>query len=145
MERKRFTVDEANRILPLLREEIVLIQDRMKWLSENPPRLDYVVEQYRIPSDSPVPRDYFTSLLLLRRALGRLEALGCQLKDVGKGLVDFPSRLGGKEVLLCWSLGEESVSYYHDPRAGYAGRQPIPGGPEDPNQGGEDGPSGRGN
>ena len=124
--RKRFTVEEANRTLPTLRDVVETIQDRMKWMNAHKPRLDYLVKEYRIPCESPVPGDYFASLVQVRAALGEMESLGCQLKDIRMGTVDFPARLFGKDVLLCWTLGEEKVAFYHTPQAGYAGRQPIP-------------------
>ena len=123
---KIFTVEEANRMLPVLRDVVETIQDRMRWLSGHRPRIEYLVEEHRIPHESPVPADYFESLVQVRSALVHLEALGCQLKDIGRGLVDFPARLSGKPVLLCWCLGEESVGYYHDEKSGYAGRRPLP-------------------
>lgn len=54
-----------------------------------------------------------------------LEELGILLKDRRMGLVDFPSEIGGKKVLLCWRLGESEVQFWHDEDAGYAGRQPL--------------------
>jgi len=54
-----------------------------------------------------------------------LEELGIQLKDRRLGLVDFPSELAGKRVLLCWRLGETEVQFWHDEDAGYSGRQPL--------------------
>jgi hypothetical protein len=56
---------------------------------------------------------------------GELEALDIQLKDRRIGLIDFPSELEGRRVLLCWRLGEPSVQFWHDEDAGYAGRQPL--------------------
>jgi hypothetical protein len=56
---------------------------------------------------------------------GELEALDIQLKDRRIGLVDFPTELDGRRVLLCWRLGEDSVQYWHDEDVGYAGRQPL--------------------
>ena len=56
---------------------------------------------------------------------GELEALGIQLKDRRTGLIDFPSEMDGRRVLLCWRLGEESVQYWHDEQSGFAGRQPL--------------------
>jgi hypothetical protein len=123
---KHFTVDQANEALPVLREAVGTLQDRMKWLHENPPEIPFIVKEFRIPFDAPVSRPYFTRLIEVREALGEVHSLGCQIKDIRMGLVDFPSRLFGKEVLLCWRVGEEAVEYYHDLESGYSGRQPIP-------------------
>lgn len=137
MAAKHFTVEEANRMLPALREVVSLLRERMGWLSSNRPKLDYLIEEYKIPQESPVPSDYFQNLLQVRKALNTVENLGCQLKDIQKGLVDFPSTLSGREVLLCWHLGEESVSHYHDLRSGYAGRKPLPDGAGSDPEGGD--------
>jgi hypothetical protein len=48
-----------------------------------------------------------------------------QIKDIDRGLVDFPALIGGKEVFLCWEKGEESVEFWHDLDAGFAGREPL--------------------
>ena len=52
-------------------------------------------------------------------------ASGARLKDPETGLVDFPARLDGREVLLCWRLGEERIAWYHDAEAGFRGRKPL--------------------
>ncbi len=126
MDRKHFTIEEANSTLPVVRKVVGTIQDRMKWLASNQPQIPYLVKAFRIPMDAPVPLDYFASLLQVRDALGEMDSLGCQIKDIQMGLVDFPSRLLGREVLLCWRIGEEAVEYYHDLKSGYSSRRPIP-------------------
>jgi hypothetical protein len=47
------------------------------------------------------------------------------VKGVDPALVDFPAEYGGREVLLCWTEGEESIGWYHLPEAGFAGRRPV--------------------
>lgn len=61
----------------------------------------------------------------LRDALTALLELGVEVKDLDAGLVDFPSVREGEEVLLCWQLGEERVSWWHRPEDGFAGRRPL--------------------
>ena len=62
------------------------------------------------------------------RALEALAALGVEVKDVDRGLVDFPAMhpSEGEPVLLCWHLGEERVGYWHSVEGGFAGRKPLP-------------------
>ena len=55
-----------------------------------------------------------------------LQELGVQVKDLDRGLVDFPCLHRGREVLLCWELGEDEVAYWHGAEEGYAGRKPLP-------------------
>jgi hypothetical protein len=54
-----------------------------------------------------------------------LEELGCVLKDMGTGLIDFPAVRLGTRVWLCWKLGEETVSFWHSLNEGFAARRPI--------------------
>lgn len=54
-----------------------------------------------------------------------IDRRGIQIKDVRRGLVDFPHMMEGREVFLCWVLGEDTISYWHELAAGYAGRQRI--------------------
>lgn len=67
----------------------------------------------------------------LARCIERLHALGVQVKDVQRGLLDFPAvrddAVGGEEVvLLCWHVGEPEVAYWHGLEDGFAGRRPLP-------------------
>ncbi len=48
-----------------------------------------------------------------------------QVKDIDRGLIDFPAMLGGKEVFLCWEKGEEDIEFWHDLDAGYSGRERL--------------------
>jgi hypothetical protein len=61
----------------------------------------------------------------LKTALEKIEEIGCQLKDIEIGLVDFPTLYRGKEVYLCWKLGESGIGFWHHVEDGYRGRQPI--------------------
>lgn len=64
-------------------------------------------------------------------ALAELEERGIVVRDLERGLVDFPSRHpGGREVLLCWQFGEPDLAWWHLPEDGFAGRRPLPLPPE---------------
>ena len=56
----------------------------------------------------------------------RLEGLGVLVKDLDRGLVDFPALRGDEEVLLCWQVGEDEVGFWHGLEEGFAGRKPLP-------------------
>ncbi|HDL17543.1 MAG TPA: DUF2203 family protein [Bacteroidetes bacterium] len=116
---KHFTPQEANNTLPLVKrivKDILYTGQRIRSLSaylkedvENHPGLEDMMKQLEL---------YFVEL----------EDIGCYYKDwsFGIGLVDFPSFIDEKEVLLCWRSDEKNLSYYHDCQEGYAGRKPIP-------------------
>ena len=61
----------------------------------------------------------------LARVLEEIQALGVVVKDLDTGLVDFPSVRDGRDVLLCWRLGEDEVAFWHGYDDGFAGRRPI--------------------
>jgi hypothetical protein len=57
--------------------------------------------------------------------LAEIDSIGVQVKDLEKGLLDFPSLMDGKTVLLCWKLGEPSIAHWHTEEEGFAGRKPL--------------------
>ena len=65
------------------------------------------------------------AFLEMRNALVELQAMEVVLRDLDRGLVDFPSIRDGREVFLCWEEGEDEIGYWHDLEAGYGGRQPL--------------------
>jgi hypothetical protein len=60
------------------------------------------------------------------RCVQQLEHLGVLVKDLDRGLVDFPALREGEEVLLCWEVGEDEVAFWHGVEEGFAGRKPLP-------------------
>ncbi len=70
----------------------------------------------------PYPQEF----IRLTDILHRLTERGIQIKDIGKGLIDFPHlRDDGEEVYLCWKLGEETIGFWHPIQDGFTGRQPV--------------------
>jgi hypothetical protein len=61
----------------------------------------------------------------IRHLIEELHAFGCELKDPDKGLIDFLSLRNGREVYLCWYLGEDRIRFWHDLDTGFSGRQPL--------------------
>lgn len=124
-----FTVDHANRTLPLVRRIVEdIVREHRRW-QEKIVELDLLVSGARADMPDPravaLERDVQTIARDIDQFQGELEALGIQLKDRRIGLIDFPSEMDGRRVLLCWRLGEPSVQYWHDEQSGYAGRQPL--------------------
>ena len=105
-----------------------IVREHRRW-QESIVELDLLVSGVR--ADLPDPRAAVLELRVqaIAREIdefeGELESLGIQLKDRRIGLIDFPSEMDGRQVLLCWRLGESSVQYWHDEHSGYAGRQPL--------------------
>jgi hypothetical protein len=57
--------------------------------------------------------------------LAEIDEIGVQVKDLEQGLLDFPSMMDGKPVLLCWKLGEPTIAHWHTEEEGFAGRKPL--------------------
>jgi hypothetical protein len=57
--------------------------------------------------------------------LAEIDSIGVQVKDLEQGLLDFPSVIDGKPVLLCWKLGEPAIAHWHTEKEGFAGRKPL--------------------
>jgi hypothetical protein len=66
-----------------------------------------------------------SSARVLKAAMERIQEIGCQVKDLETGLIDFPTLYRDQEVYLCWKLGESSISFWHHIEDGFRGRQPI--------------------
>ena len=124
---KLFTVDEANALLPSVKKIVSRIQRSHKAVSryrDGAKRAAEAAEQGGGGIAQGV--HYATVLSQLTLALADLEALGVQLKDFERGLVDFPSLRDGRMVLLCWQMGEgDELEWWHDLDTGFAGRTPL--------------------
>jgi hypothetical protein len=61
----------------------------------------------------------------MEQAVLQIDAWGVALRDIGSGLVDFPALANGRPIWLCWKLGEDDIAYWHELKAGVAGRKPL--------------------
>lgn len=125
-----FTVDEANRMLPLVRRIVSdAVRDYWRWQDK--------VQEFEVAAlRSTVENPDETAEQLQRHAtrlaeeidgyIEELHDLGVLFKGFDTGLVDFASEMDGRPVLLCWQLGEDSIRFWHEPEAGFIGRQPLP-------------------
>ena len=101
----QFTRAQAEALLPKARPLLEDLQRR--------------VMSYRRRPSEPVARE-------IEALLRELASLGIEVKDPGRGLIDFRTMLRGREAYLCWQLGEgERISFWHDLDAGFAGRRII--------------------
>ena len=124
---KVFTVQEANALLPDVRTIVGKIQRAHRQLSKYGEEARKAAEAAERGGGGFADGvAYAVVLTQLTMQLTELEALGVQLKDFERGLVDFPSLRDGRVVLLCWQLGEgEEIEWWHEVEEGFAGRQPL--------------------
>jgi hypothetical protein len=125
-EKKYFTVEEANRLLPYVKAIVEELQRGHRRLQRQRPAAEALAQKAGGNGGGGEASTYLVEYsATLHRGMARLEALGVLLKDVEVGLIDFPHWREGREVYLCWKFGEERIDYWHDIDAGYAGRQPL--------------------
>lgn len=126
---QQFTVEQANRTLPLVRRIVEdIVREHRRW-EDAIVQLDLLLSGVTVQTQDPQAVALEREIQAIAREIDgfqrELESLGIQLKDRRTGLIDFPSELDGRPVLLCWRLGEPSVQFWHDVDSGFAGRQPL--------------------
>jgi len=124
MQKRLFTVGEANELLPFLSPRV---RDVRLVHQELLARADDVASSQEIMfrGGTLVPPRYLTLVTNLQSLVEDIGSCGCHLKDLDSGLVDFPTLWEGREVYLCWKLGEPHVGYWHEIEAGFAGRRSL--------------------
>jgi len=124
---KLFSVEEANALIPAVRAILLRIQRSGRRMEQYQEEARHAAEGAERGGGGMADGPRYISLLIdLFSAAGELETLGVQLKDQSRGLIDFPSLRDGRVVLLCWQLGEgDHIEWWHEPEAGFAGRQPL--------------------
>ena len=124
---KLFTVEEANALLPSVRQMLQKIQRSRRRLARYRNAAKLAAEGAEQGGGGMANGMLYATILTnLTEEMSELEALGVQLKDFERGLVDFPSLRDGRVVLLCWQLGEgDELEWWHDVDTGFSGRTPL--------------------
>lgn len=128
--RTSFTVEDANKTLPLVRRIVSdAVRDYWRWQDKV---REFEAAAFNRTADQPnedadkLEREAQDLAREIESYVAEIRQLGVQMKGLDTGLVDFPGEMDGRPVLLCWQLGEESVQYWHDEESGFAGRRPLP-------------------
>jgi hypothetical protein len=124
---KLFTIDEANALLPSVRQILRKIQRSRGRISTYRGQAKLASEGAEHGGGGMEGGEIYAIILAnFTEEMGELEGLGVQLKDFERGLVDFPSLRDGRVVLLCWQLGEsDELQWWHEMDAGFGGRTPL--------------------
>ena len=122
---KLFTVEEANALLPELRELLEDVSARRDALRHRAPQVGPILRAAALNGGGRVGSEYGVEAYNLYLAISRIRELGVLLKDLDAGLLDFPHERDGRVVFLCWHPPEEQIGYWHEIQAGYQGRQPL--------------------
>jgi hypothetical protein len=121
---RHYTVEEATAKLDWVRERIARLREAQERVSDEGGR--EALARAAAASGGGFPtREVAEALGAWHAALADLDAADVVVRDVGRGLVDFPALRSGEEVYLCWEEGEEEIAFWHRPDAGFAGREPL--------------------
>jgi len=121
---RHYSLDEANDLLGKVKPVLRKLRDAKDELTDE--------EAHEVLSDAApangggeAGRQVGEAFLEVRRLLGALGEAEIVVRDIDRGLIDFPALRDGEEVYLCWELGEDAIGYWHDVETGYRGRQPL--------------------
>jgi hypothetical protein len=121
---RHFTREEANALLPQLTTLLTQLREAKDELTDAEAH-EALSEAAPTNGGGEEGRQVGVAFLEVRRLLETVERAGIVLRDIDRGLVDFPTLMDGREVYLCWELGEDEVGYWHDLEGGYGGREPL--------------------
>ncbi|HLI30136.1 MAG TPA: DUF2203 domain-containing protein [Terriglobia bacterium] len=139
MAERYFNRKEAEELLPMISETLAKALEKKRSLDQLDQELAAAAARVMALGGSIPPYQELNrkkgereeSVAKLEEAVNRIQETGCVVKDLDTGLVDFPAMRDGREVYLCWKLGERRIEYWHGIDEGFAGRKPLDA-PEEP-------------
>jgi hypothetical protein len=125
-DKKYFTVEEANRLIPQIKALVEELRLGRRRLLNHRPTAEAIAHKAGGNGGGGDAATYLADYSrTFRSALAQLQDMGVVVKDIERGLIDFPHWRGDREVYLCWEYGEERIDYWHETDSGYSGRQPL--------------------
>jgi Uncharacterized conserved protein (DUF2203) len=121
---RHWTLDQATAALPLVGATVRSIREARRRLARRGFDTDFALNAESSGGAWP-GRDRAAAALDIALGFERLEKLEVVVRDLERGLVDFPALLDGDEVYLCWLIDEPAIEHWHGVEAGFAGRQPL--------------------
>ena len=133
MSDRTFTLDEAQSLLPVLESLLRTAIKAKKVIDDHDAQLQALHHRVFLNGGmfldlAPLARRKAERSRAEQRAkdaLAEIDSIGVQVKDLDIGLLDFPCEVEGQTILLCWKLGEKSITHWHGTDEGFAGRKPI--------------------
>jgi hypothetical protein len=121
---RHYSIEQANAALEFVGERLERLRDARARLGDDEAR-EALAEAGPQNGGGGPGKQVSAAFLDLRNALTELQEMDVVLRDLERGLVDFPSLRDGEEIYLCWEEGEPEVGFWHDAESGYGGRQPL--------------------
>jgi hypothetical protein len=133
MSDRTFTLDEAQSLLPVLESLLRTAIHSKKLMEEIEAEMQELGHRIFLNGGThldviPIARRKAERAKAEQRAkdaLAEIDSIGVQVKDLDIGLLDFPCAVDGQIILLCWKLGEKSITHWHGTHEGFAGRKPV--------------------
>jgi len=130
---RTFTLEEAQTLLPVLESLLRTAIDGKKLIESVDAELQELAHRVFLRGGILVNIVHMArrkaerekAIQRVKDAIAEIDATGVQVKDLDIGLLDFPCEVEGRTVLLCWKLGEKSITHWHGVTEGFAGRKPI--------------------
>jgi hypothetical protein len=122
--KKHYTRDEARALLPQVRQWLERLSELRSKLQEQDERVANLMAP-GVDLGGPLVNRWVRTLAEIKEILFEFYRREIQVKDLDRGLVDFPAYIGDREVFLCWEMGEEDIEFWHDLDTGYAGREHL--------------------
>lgn len=121
---RHYTLEQASELLPHVVQLIEKMRSARDRLGDREAR-EALSEAGPTNGGGDPGRTVSEAFVELRDSVQILQQLEIVLRDLDRGLIDFPSIRDGREVYLCWQEGEDAIEYWHEPEAGFAGRRPL--------------------
>jgi hypothetical protein len=121
---KHYTREEAKALLPQVRKWLEQLEQSRDHLLKVDKRLSSLMEPGR-DAGGELVNSWARTMADFRTAMSEFQQREILIKDIDRGLIDFPAIIGGKEVFLCWEKDEEDIEFWHDLDTGYAGRERL--------------------
>jgi hypothetical protein len=119
---KRFTVEQANALLPGIAPLLETLRDAQATMDAG---IEGIAAAASSNGGGESGAAYLEASRAAGRCMGELENLGIVVRDPAIGLIDFPGERDGKGVFWCWRLGEDEIAWWHPTDVGFSGRQPL--------------------
>jgi hypothetical protein len=121
---RHYTLAEARALLPLIRDWLGRLVELRDALARHDEQLKQLLAGGQDIGGRPV-QEWLVALAAIKEILGEFRRREIQIKNLDRGLVDFPAFHEGREVFFCWEQGEEEIEFWHDLDDGYAGRERL--------------------
>ncbi|MGA9641931.1 MAG: DUF2203 domain-containing protein [Terriglobales bacterium] len=133
MAERTFTLDDAQNLLPILESLLKQAISGKRLIEEVDNEFQETAHRVFLNGGTRLDVVYLArrkaerekTIRRVKDALAEIDAIGVQVKDIDIGLLDFPCKVEGEIVLLCWKLGEAGITHWHSTSEGFAGRKPI--------------------